>query len=89
VATGWEAWRKSIALGGAIALLANLLFSYPVQEWYFHMARPAWCAMAEDSRLCVADEITVSTMPLVTTGFFVLAVLAGRHMIARTTRRRV
>lgn len=88
IATGWEAWRKSMALGGAIALLANLLLSYPVQEWYFHSGRPASCATAKEPLLCVAEEITVVTMPLVSIGFFIIGTLVGRALIARVTRRR-
>lgn len=86
VASGWEAQRKAIALGGAVALLGNLLSSYPVQQRYVRVHQPQSCDTHTINGMdveCVANYITVHTMPILTAVFFALGWLLGLWLIGR------
>jgi hypothetical protein len=78
---GWEATRKALALGAVAALLANVTFSWPVQE--ILLATRYFDDCGNDAQ-CVADEITVGLMPIVSTIFFLIGTLVGLALIRRS-----
>jgi hypothetical protein len=78
---GWEATRKALALGAVAALLANITFSWPIQEI---LVRIHFFDDCGNDVQCVADKITIGAMPIVSVAFFLIGTLAGLALIRRS-----
>jgi hypothetical protein len=78
---GWEARRKALALGGVAGLLTNLTFAWPVQELLLRLG--VFEQQCGDDAECVANQITVGIMPIVSAAFFLIGARVGRTLIRR------
>jgi hypothetical protein len=79
---GWQGLRKALALGGVIALIGNIATAYFVQQYQFDhdaylQACPDVVRRDYDRLTCVADQITVDSMPKVSLLFFLIGTVLG------------
>jgi hypothetical protein len=88
---GKEALGKAAALGGIVALLANIGLAYFVQEFLLRIDYYPECRFSRDppQAECVADLITVGIMPIISALFFIIGTVIGLVLQRRAVRQGV